>query len=358
MNLQRIAAVLLLLAAANASCEELQHELLVFGSGELVRASDIDPPAEDISDEELAADVLFSVQRGPFRLFGEYLLSTRERDLERFQIGWEPSENMVVWLGRFHQASSFWNHEHHHGQYLQTSITRPAVEEWEDEGGFIPQHFVGLLVESSWHLPNGHGLRAAFGGGLAPVVTEEGLEPLDLTNPSAHDHRLGFQARLAYLPDELGDSGVGVLLAHNELNSADDALVGTVSFDHVDQSVAGLYASLRKGDWRLFGAGYYTQATLKGTAAPSSEDGFFTGYVQAEWDLSGALGLFARHEDSAQTRDVAYLELFPNFVLSRSSLGLRWAIARRHALSFQISDTRTTLDDYGEIRIQWSAALL
>ena len=51
-------------------------------------------------------------------------------------------------FGRFHQPGSAWNNELHHGHYLQTAITRPAIEAWEDEEGLIPQHLVGTLLES------------------------------------------------------------------------------------------------------------------------------------------------------------------------------------------------------------------
>jgi hypothetical protein len=33
-------------------------------------------------------------------------------------------------------------------RYLQTAISRPAIENWEDEEGLIPQHITGAPVES------------------------------------------------------------------------------------------------------------------------------------------------------------------------------------------------------------------
>ena len=89
-------------------------------------------PTPRSTTRSLQADALLSLQKGPFKLFGEYLLSDHEGDLERFQLGWQLSGDTVIWIGRFHQPTSVWNHDHHHGQYLQTSITRPAIDEWED----------------------------------------------------------------------------------------------------------------------------------------------------------------------------------------------------------------------------------
>src|SRR5215510_12226048 len=164
MKLPRLLALALLSVEVTAArAQDTQHDLLVFGSAEVARVGAVDSDLVNFDPEKIAADVLFSMQHDSFKVFGEYLLTNHESDLERFQLGWEPSERQVVWLGRFHQASSVWNHVHHHGQFLQTSVTRPASEEWEDEGGIIPQHFVGLLWEASWR----NGLHTAFGGGIA-----------------------------------------------------------------------------------------------------------------------------------------------------------------------------------------------
>lgn len=358
MKLRRLATAVLLCAPAIAASEELQHELLVFGSAEITRTSDVEVPSADVSDEIIAGDVLFSLQRGRLRLFGEYLLSNREAELERFQIGWEPSEDLIVWLGRFHQPSSVWNHEYHHGQFLQTSITRPAIEEFEDTGGVIPQHFFGLLTESSWRLARGGALHTAFGGGIAPVLTPDGLAPFDVLSPHTREHQLGFQARAAFLPRELEDTGVGLLIGHNEINWLGEPPPQFADISHVDQMVIGAYASYARESWKVYGTLYHVSATLKDAVDRSSDETFAVGYVQAERQLPRHLELFARHEDSRDVNDSGYLRLFRNFVVSRTSVGLRWEFTRRHALTLQFSDSHTLVDDYREFRLQWSAALL
>ena len=104
MNLFRcFSLVMCAMASASALSEPMQRELLVFGSAELAQTSGADVPV-DIDSERLAADILFSVQKGPVKLFGEYLLTNHEHDLERFQIGWEPAESNVA-----HLASYLWS---------------------------------------------------------------------------------------------------------------------------------------------------------------------------------------------------------------------------------------------------------
>ena len=358
MNLSSLLMVAALAAGPlAASAEPLRHELLVFGSAELARTSGADLPVAHFDEERIAADILFSVQKGPLKVFGEYLLTNHEADLERFQIGWEPTERSIIWLGRFHQASSVWNHEHHHGQFLQTSITRPAVEEWEDEGGIIPQHFVGLLTESSWHLGKRHGLRTALGGGIAPVITPEGLEPFDLLAPDIRRHKVGIQARVTYLPDELEDTGVGLLFAHNEIAWRGPQLL-VEPFDHIDQTVTGAYLNLEANRWKLHAAAYRVEAEFGERGGPATRNDFLVGYLQIERSLPRGIDLFVRHEDSADTEASGYLRLFPHFVTWRTSVGARWQFAREHALSLQLANSHTMQDKYREFRLQWSAALL
>jgi len=344
--------------AGIAGAQDMQHELLVFGSGEGASTTGADEDATDVEEVKIAADVLFSLQHNSFKVFGEYLLTNHESDLERFQIGWEPTERSVVWLGRFHQASSVWNHEHHHGQFLQTSITRPASEEWEDEGGIIPQHFVGALWETSWRIGSGHPLHTAFGGGIAPIITADGLEPLDLLHPDASGHKFGAQARIAYLPHALEDTGVGLLYAHNEIGAENDSTVTPAPFDHIDQSVIGAYGKYESNKWKLSATGYQVSTWFEGPGIAHQSDDFFAGYAQVERAFAHGVEVFARHENTVHADESAYLQLFPKFVIRRTTLGARWQFARSHALTLEVSDSHSRTQSYNEFRLQWSAALL
>ncbi len=356
--IRKILLCAVLLAPALGSSEPLQHELLVFGSAEGARTDDYQNSKENSQGLLLAADVLFSLQRDHFKVFGEYLLTNHEGDLERFQLGWEPTSDTVVWLGRYHQPGSVWNHEHHHGRYLQTAITRPASEDWEDDGGVIPQHYFGALVESTWHLPGGHALATAFGAGLAPVMTPDGLEPLDLLHPDTGRHRFGYQARIAWLADELGDTGAGLMFAHGKINNDPEEPVLTGVLRHIDQTVIGAYANYSHEPWRASIVAYHVHAVTLAQATADPVSNFLLSYAQLERDLPFQTRVFAREEFSSHVTRSSYLQLFPEFVSSRVTLGLRWDFMRRQALTGQVSETHVGSRAFGEFRLQWSAALL
>ena len=121
MRVSRLLLVLSLLCSPLARGDPLQHEFLLLPSAVVVGTFDRQAPEAQLYDQVLQADALLTLQKGPFKLFGEYLLSDHEGDLERFQLGWQLSSDTIIWVGRYHQPTSVWNHEHHHGQYLQTN---------------------------------------------------------------------------------------------------------------------------------------------------------------------------------------------------------------------------------------------
>ena len=65
-------------------------------------------------------------------------------DLERLQLGYTFSDALTMWAGRYHTPYGYWNTAYHHGQQIQTTLTRPRFLEFEDRGGILPAHTVGL----------------------------------------------------------------------------------------------------------------------------------------------------------------------------------------------------------------------
>lgn len=123
-----------------------------------------------------AASLFVTSTSGAFRFLGEVLLSDQERELERFQLGYQLNASRTLWLGRFHSPIGYWNSSYHHGSHLQTSIMRPALIDYEDEGGVIPSHISGLLWDQ--HISRGVGeLRWIAAVGAAPELGDHTCIP-------------------------------------------------------------------------------------------------------------------------------------------------------------------------------------
>jgi len=356
MRVARLSFIAFILCAPLARGDPFKYEFLLLPSAQFIGTFDRHAASTQIHDEVVQADTLLTLQEGPIKLFSEYLLSDHEGDLERLQLGWQLSDETILWIGRFHQPTSVWNHDHHHGQYLQTSISRPAIDEWEDIGGLLPQHFAGALLESgapvftTWHL------RTALAGGIAPHLTPHGMEPFDLLRPDSNRHQMGFQGRASLHPGEFTETGVGILLANDELPAVEFESPSLAGFDHVDLKLFGVFATYAAASWKVTATIYEARTRLFYTAY-SKADSFAVGYVQAEYRPVHALTGFARWEDSAGAASSPYLRLFEQVATSRQVAGLRWDFVSRQALTVQFTRSHTLDGHYCDLRLQWSAAL-
>ena len=351
----RLLIFALLLGSPVARGDPTQFEFLLLPSAEAVGTFDRQAPVTQIDDEVIKVDSILSVQRGPFKLFAEYLLSDHEGDLERFQLGWQASSDTILWIGRYHQPTSVWNHDHHHGQYLQTAITRPAIDEWEDLGGILPQHFTGALLESSKPVFGSWRLNIAAAGGIAPQLSADGLKPFDLVHPDHDRHQMGYQARASLHPGEFTETGFGLLLANDELTYIGAPSPAVLGLDHVALRLFGVFGTYASTSWKVLATAYRVDMRLFYTGS-QIDDHFSVGYVQAERRFAHDFTAFARLEGSADTGSSAYLKLFQEFARTRQVGGLRWDFASRQALTVQLTRSHTLNGYFSDVRLQWSAA--
>ncbi|MDP9014050.1 MAG: hypothetical protein M3O41_15610 [Pseudomonadota bacterium] len=347
--------------AAPVALAQHQHsssEFEVFVAAEALTGSGHQTRRDD--DAWANADVIFGLTHGQFRVFGEYVVTTVEHDLERFQVGYEIVPDTTLWLGRFHQPASAWNTEHHHGRYLQTAITRPSIEFWEDQQGVIPQHITGALLESRRQLGAEAGVQFSAGAGAAPALPNSGYEPINLVGNNPGKHGLSLTGRIAYVPDYAGTDSVGLLWGHDQLFVNDPLASATLRSGHATLGVYGAYADWHLDAWRFIGANYYVDVELD---RPNADESFVSGYFQAERQLPHRLTAFGRIEDSARMAQSRYVSLFNDhsgdidITLRRAAAGLRWDYVRRQALSCELSHVVALDRRAYEARLQWSAAI-
>lgn len=70
--------------------------------------------------------------------------NSQEFELERAELKYSFSDLLNIKIGRMHTPLGYWNQAFHHGTWLQTTIFRPEVYNFEDLGGILPVHSVGI----------------------------------------------------------------------------------------------------------------------------------------------------------------------------------------------------------------------
>jgi len=90
-------------------------------------------------------------------------------ELERMLLNYDDSDYFKVGFGRYHTAIGYYNTAHHHSSWMQTAVDRPFLFSFEDRGGILPIHNVGITTTG--RIPSGPlGLHyvAEVGNGRAP----------------------------------------------------------------------------------------------------------------------------------------------------------------------------------------------
>ena len=65
-------------------------------------------------------------------------------EIERMQLQYFPNDHLRVIFGRYHASIGYYNTAYHHGTWFQTAVGRPQLFAFEDEGGILPVHDVGV----------------------------------------------------------------------------------------------------------------------------------------------------------------------------------------------------------------------
>ena len=74
-------------------------------------------------------------------------------DVERYLLQYSYNDHFNLAAGRYHTAIGFYNTAYHHSTWFQTTTGRPQLFQFEDNGGILPIHNVGL--SASGRIPSG-----------------------------------------------------------------------------------------------------------------------------------------------------------------------------------------------------------
>jgi hypothetical protein len=336
-----------------------QHEFLLFPSIDGFDSMDESDPSVKDSHTRASADILYSYSGEHFRFLGEYLWSTDESELERLQAGWTVVDTGMLWVGRFHSPARFWVSEFHHGQYMQTSITRPSLEQWEDQNGSTPSHITGLLYEFQQIRSNESAVEYVASVGLAPKFSGEELVPYDFLDPES-GHGLSLTAKVAFRPRYFESTVLGVSSSWNEINVEPETVPGFADLDRIDQLTISLFANWQWQKFRLISSVVYYRSDMR-SAGGSVTDSVTLAYLQPEYELTDDVTLFGRVDTGIDEDDSIFLRLLPAFLSHRNMLGVRWDFANSQALTLEVADASAQGPEdshvhFKEFRLQWSAA--
>jgi len=268
-------------------------------------------------------------------------------DLERAQLGYQFSDEATLWMGRFHTPYGYLNTALHHGSWINNSLRRPKFLQFEDNGGIMPAHTVGLWLTGSRHLGGDKILYDVYVGNSQEIV--DGA--LDMRNAGTSNGDLSGGGRMGYQFNAGAAEGL-TLGVH--------AFTGRIADDLAPAGATrvrsyGAYAVYDTDQWENFAEIYLfdNQDLGAGGGTHHSNAGFAQFGYRSSWGVP-----YARYERAALSQyDRYFLALHGGGSYDRIALGLRFDLDLKSALKLEIANTRLTdrsSDEYGEGLVQYA----
>lgn len=216
-------------------------------------------------------------------------------DVERLLIKYDHRDWLSVAAGRGHTPVGYWNRAYHHGTYLWTTIDRPVIFEFEDEGGILPMHFVGLEASGTYDM--GHSLIGY--SGTVSNGRGRSTDSIQLTDDLNKSKMVIFSPY--WRPSALSGFEVGGNILWDDIPADPDAT--PARDEDLDEIIAGGYVIYQGTSLEFFLEGQYVRHQHHGTNYESGG-----GYVQAAYAF-GAFKPYYRFDlQEVDSEDPFYLD--------------------------------------------------
>lgn len=253
-------------------------------------------------------------------------------DLERVQLGYTFNDALTGWIGRFHTPYGYWNTAFHHGAQIQTSVLRPRFLAFEDQGGILPAHTVGLLGSGSVPLGDGRLKYDVFAGNGSSIA--DGVLAVNGFKDDGRRKTLGVNLR-----HDFGAGLRGLTLGVHALTSGVSAYdaAGTL-VNRTALNVGGAFAVFERQGWEAIGEYYaFRNRDLTGGTGTHAS---WAGFGQVGYTFAEVLTSYGRYEKAALNQNDGYFSAMTSGrSYRRASLGLRYDLNPTTALKLEFGRT-------------------
>lgn len=264
---------------------------------------------------EAGANDYYGVTSGSNNSFGV--------DIERYLIQYSRNDYFNISAGRGHTAIGYYNTAYHHSTWLQTTTGRPFLFDFEDHGGILPIHTVG--VSASGMIPSGAwGLHyvAEVGNGRESrtSLTDEPVQ-----NEVDDQNRKAFNLALFARPESIPGLQAGFSVYRDVLAPANAPKVG--------ETILAAHAILIRPKYEWLNEALLDRHAQIGTPFVFNTPGFYTQVSKQFGDYRPYL----RYQYVNAANDEP---IFPDVALRHGpSVGLRFDASESAALKLQYDYT-------------------
>jgi hypothetical protein len=158
-------------------------------------------------------------------------------DVERVEVAYIFADWFRLHFGRFHTALGYYNDAYHHGRYFQMTVDRPEIVRFEDEGGLIAAHSVGLHADGRVSLGRVGAIRYDI-----DLANGRGRTPAEVTNLFDPNKAKAINLRLRFEPAFLEGLILGGNIYLDRISSLVDPAMPTM-FVTIDERMLGAHVA-------------------------------------------------------------------------------------------------------------------
>jgi hypothetical protein len=253
-------------------------------------------------------------------------------DVERLLLRYRQSDYLNASIGRMHTWVGYYNTAFNKGEFLETTIDRPFIYAFDDEGGILPMQDVGVNLTGK--IPSGKlGLNYVFEVGNGRGWGGPNVEPAQ--NYQDANNSKSVNGGLFMRPDKVPGLQLGFSILHDNLSLPGPPAVG--------ESIATVHAVYVNSKYEILNEGVLVKDAE--TGGPTFHTGAF--YSQFSRAFHAWRPYFRYQYFNANSGDPVYAyTTSPNayvpldvtgFVgrLNGPSAGVRWDFTEHSALKLQ-----------------------
>jgi hypothetical protein len=185
-------------------------------------------------------------------------------DIERYQLTYQANRYFSASAGRFHTSIGYYNTAYHHGNWFSTAEGRPIMYLFEDSGGILPVHMVGVTLTGEVPHTEALGLHwvAEVGNGLSsnPFATES------VQNFYSDRNYKATNLAVYIRPQFLSGLQIGGSWYHDGLNPSQAE--NPLPIPEVKQNIESAYVVFFNSDWEFMNEAVLLSNHVMGAPAP------------------------------------------------------------------------------------------
>jgi hypothetical protein len=199
-------------------------------------------------------------------VFGQGADQGFDINIERMVLTYSLNDYFKASVGRYHTADNYFNTVFHSGKWLQTTVDRPLVVDFANDGGLLPTQAVGISLTGK--IPSGKlGLNWVGEYGSVDTIRPNINDP----NESTVDHGKsnGLTAAIYAKPDWLSGLDVGGSFYHQHLTPP------SLTFA-IDESVFSAHLAYLTPKYEFINEGFVIQHKIVGSNLTFNTPAFYT----------------------------------------------------------------------------------